>query len=139
MPAFTTEDDIRLRLQLNDTALAPQDFVLQCIEDAHDQVLRWLDENIDPESPPAALVYGETLIAAGVIFRALAAREAAAMRNMKIGEQSLNTERRFASRMTYAEELERQGWGVLEEFLAPRNSATLLLPSPTTPVLGEMG
>lgn len=137
MAAFTTENDIRLRLQLNDTTLAPQDFLVQCIEDAHDQVLRWLDENVDPQNPPAALVYGETLVAAAVVFRALASREAAAMRNVKIGEQGINTEKRFAAKMEYAEELERQGWAILSAFLAPRTSPTSLSPSPTTPVLGE--
>jgi len=136
MPPFATEDDIRLRFQLNDTTLAPQDFIGQCIEDAHGQVLLRLSEGIDPMDPPDALVYGETLLAAAVVFRALAAREAAAMRNVKIGEQSVNTERRFSSRMQYADELERHAWGVLEEFLAPRPPNNPLQTTATVPVLG---
>lgn len=137
MATYATEDDVRLRFQLNDTTLAPQNLVLDCIDSAHEEVLRHLDPAYAVEPPASAVAVGETLLAGAHALRALAAKDAADQRQVTIGGQRLDAGRRFDALIEMAARTEEKAWYVLEPYVKARNAAAPAATTDTVPVLGE--
>lgn len=134
---FTTEDDVRLRFQLGDAANVPVSLVAACIEDAHEQIRRFLDPRYDTATPAAALVIGETFLAGANVFRALAAKEAVDQMRLTIGGQRIEESQRFQSLTAAAAAAVDQAWTHLEPYLLDRPVLTPLDATATAPLLGE--
>lgn len=137
MPNFATESDVRLRFQLNDTVLVPADLVGACIDDAHEEIVRYLDAEFDVEPTEAGLATGETLLAGAYLYRGLAAKDAFQQKNVTIGGQRIEDGERFRALMAIAALTEKQAWFVLEPYLTSLPARLVLDCSDTTPVLGE--
>jgi hypothetical protein len=137
MADFTTEADVRLKFQLVDTTLVPTTLIEAAIDDAHEEVLRYLDSSVDTEPPDEALVLGETLLAGVHLFRSLASKDAFDQKHVSIGGQRLEGGGRFAALTAIAERTEVQAWYMLEPYLEelpPRKCAGV---TATEPVLGD--
>lgn len=137
MAEFATEAGVRLQAQVEDVAVASAELVAACIAEAHERVLVDLRDGVDQESPAAALVEGETLLASAVLLRALASRDAVEQVELQIGGQRIDAGQKFASLMSMARRFEKAAdgllgpYGVLPVVAAPGEvSATL-------PVLGS--
>jgi hypothetical protein len=137
MPNFATESDVRLKLQLTDPALAAADLIIACIDDAHAEILRFLDDDVGVEPPDAALVTGEALLAGAYVLRALGAKDAVAQREIVIGNQRLSGGQRFRALAQMAAATEQQAWYLLEPYLTERPGRTIAASTDSTPVLGE--
>ena len=72
MAVFATEAGVRLRVQVDDVAVASGALVEACIAEAHERVLGMLDGSVDLEAPPEAVVQGETVLCGAILFGALA-------------------------------------------------------------------
>ncbi|MDZ4861559.1 MAG: hypothetical protein SGI88_21510, partial [Candidatus Hydrogenedentes bacterium] len=131
------EASVRLRFQLNDPTLVPADLIAACIEDAHAEVERFLDADTETDPPDEALVTGETLLAGAYVFRAIAAKDAFAQRNVTIGGQRLEAGERFRALTAVAALTEKQAWFLLEPYLTEQPARLILDSTPTTPVIGE--
>jgi len=137
MAGFTTEADVRLKFQLTDTTLVPTTVVEGAIDDAHEEVLRYLDSDVDTGSPDEALVLGETLLAGGHVYRSLAAKDAFEQKHVSIGGQRLEGGERLAALTAIADLSEVQAWYMLEPYveeLPPRKCADV---TASEPVLGD--
>ena len=137
MAGFTTEADVRLKFQLADTTLVPATLVTSAIDDAHEEVLRYLDSSVDTVSPDEGLVLGETLLAGAHVYRSLAAKDAFEQKYVSIGGQRLEGGERIAALTVIADLSEVQAWYMLEpylEALPPRKCAGV---TATEPVLGD--
>lgn len=134
---FTTEDDLRLRFQFNDTVQVPSALVAAGIEDAHQQILRFLDPAHQNPPVPAALVLGETYLAGANVFRALASREALDQKRIAIGNQRIEDGRRFQALMAMSAAAAEQAWMHLEPYLQDRPSLAPGDASASAPILGE--
>ena len=137
MSGFTTEAEVRLKFQLADTVLVPVELVASSIDAAHEEVLRHLDGDVDTQSPEAALVTGETLLAGAHVFRSLASQDAATQRHVSIGGNQIHEGDRFAALMSVAEVAERQAWYLLEPYVADVPGRAPVDASAEAPVLGE--
>ncbi len=137
MANFTTESEVRLKFQLNDTTLVPSGLVTQSIDDAHVEVLRFLDPEYDTEEPEDALVLGETLLAGAHLFRSLASKDAFEQKRGTIGRQRVEEGKRFASLMGVASLTEDQAWYVLAPYLAAYPARAVAGVTASTVVLGE--
>ncbi|NUM54368.1 MAG: hypothetical protein HUU46_12040 [Candidatus Hydrogenedentes bacterium] len=137
MPNFATESDVRLRFQLNDAALVPADLIEACIDDAHREIERFLDPEVDADPPDQELVTGETLLAGAYLYRALAAKDAFCQRNVTIGGQRIEEGERFRALMAIAALTEKQAWFVLEPYLAAQPVRLVVECTESAPVLGD--
>ncbi|MBI3118881.1 MAG: hypothetical protein HYZ00_09360 [Candidatus Hydrogenedentes bacterium] len=137
MPAFTTEAEVRLRLQLNDATLAPPDLIAAAIGDAHEALLRRLAPEVDLNDPPPLVVSGETFLAGAYTLRALASRDAATQKHITIGGQRIAPGERFAALTRNAGDLEAAAWDWLAPFLAPALPPALLAITDSTPIFDE--
>lgn len=137
MAVFTTESNVRLKFQINDSALVSSQLVEAAIHDAHDQVLRHLDPAFDTPDPAETLVLGETLLAGAHLFRALAARDALEQKRIAIGGQRIEEGGRFAALNAVADLAEDHAWFFLDAFLLARPLRPPLTATPSRPVLGE--
>jgi len=135
--AFTTEDDVRLRFQLNDEVEAPSSLVAACIDEAHGHILRFLDPQYDVPAPPAALVVGETFLAGAGVLRALASKRAQAPTGVTVGGQRIDDSARFQSLAATAAAAVDQAWSFLEPYLVDRPVRIPIESTETVPVLGE--
>ena len=136
MANFSTEADVRLKLQLNDTALVPTDLVNTSIDDAHELILRRLDASVDTQNPEPGLVAGETMVAGAQLLLSLAVKSAFAQKDVSIGGQRIDDDR-FSSLMTASTSLELFAWQLLEPYMTPLASRTLADATETVAVLGE--
>jgi hypothetical protein len=136
MAAFATEANVRLAAQIDDTALASTALIEASIAEAHEAVLADLDEAIDRENPPDALVQGETLMAVAVLLRALASRDAVEQMELQIGGQRIGGGQRFASLMTVARQFEKEAARALDAFAVTPAALPPGEPTATTEVLG---
>lgn len=133
---FTTEELVRLKLQLTNTAAVTPELIADAIAEAHDAVLARLDPAIDVEAPPSMLVTGETHLAGAITLRALAAREAAEQRQVTIGGQRFDTTARHGILMEAADAQAREAWELLAAFLVPPPGTAPATCTDTTPMLG---
>ncbi len=137
MPAFATEAGVRLRFQLNDAVLVPAELIDACIDDAHGEVERFLSADVEIDPPDDALITGETLLAGAYVFRAIAAKDAFAQRNVTIGGQRIEEGERFRALTAIAALTEKQAWFLLEPYLTAQPVRLIVDCTPTDPVLGE--
>ncbi|MCC6795496.1 MAG: hypothetical protein IT366_10280 [Candidatus Hydrogenedentes bacterium] len=137
MAGFCTESDVRLRFQLNDTVLVTAELIDACIDDAHGEIERFLDETVDVDPPDAALVTGETLLAGAYLYRALAAKDAFQQKQVTIGGQRIESGERFRALMAVAALTEKQAWFVLEPYLTEQPARLVMESTDSIPVLGE--
>jgi hypothetical protein len=138
MPAFCSESDVRLRFQLNDAVLVTAELIEACIDDAHLEIERFLDETVDVDPPDAALVTGETLLAGAYLYRSLAAKDAFQQKQVTIGGQRIEAGERFRALMAVAALTEKQAWFVLEPYLTAQPARLVIGCTDSTPVLGEV-
>jgi hypothetical protein len=136
MAEFATEAGVRLQAQVEDASIASAELVAACVAEAHERVLAELSDTVDVESPPAALVRGETLLASAVLLRALASRDAVEQVAVQIGGQRVEAGHKFASLMSMARRFEKEAWGLLGPFGEMAAAASPAEVSATTPVLG---
>jgi len=137
MPNFTTEAAVRLKFHWHDTTLTPATLVQAAIDDAHVEVLRYLDP-ANASGPVAdGLALGETVLAGAHVARALAALDAATQKRITLGGQRVEGGARFTSLMSLAEVAEAQAWHLLAPFLRDRPARAEAQTTATAPVLGE--
>ena len=98
MANFATETEVRDKFQLTDTILAPTALITTSIDDAHEEVLRFLDPAYDVPSPEAALVSGEVLLAGAHALRSLASKDAAEQKHVSVGGSRVDSGNRFHAR-----------------------------------------
>ena len=137
MANFATEADVRLRFQLNDTAEVSSALVNASIDDAHTELLRFLDPVFDELSPEDALVMGETLLAGAYLYRSLASRQAFDEKQVAIGGQRIEAGKRFSALMAIASLTEETAWYILEPYVVDRPSVSPAGATDTVAVLGE--
>lgn len=137
MSTFTTESRIRERFQLSDTTLVPPNLIAAAIDDAHTDLLRYLDPVHETPSLPDALILGETLLAGAYLFRGIAARDAFEQKRIALGVHRIDSGPRFDALMALADATQAKAWNILEPFLKARPSQVLAAVTETVPVLGE--
>jgi len=134
--AYATEAQVRVRLQLNDTESAPDALITACLEEAHDELLRFLDPAYDMAPIEAAVVTGETLLAGARVMRALAAGDAARQQDLQIGNHRIRPSGRAEVLSTLAAMMEKDAWYMLEPYLTALAPQVPAKATDTTPVLG---
>ena len=137
MANFATEDDVRLKFQLNDSTLVPSALVSASIDDAHAELLRVLDARFVSGSTDASLVMGEVMLAGAHLFRSLASKDAFEQRQVVIGSHRIDAGKRFGALTAMACLAEQNAWYLLEPYLVDRPSRAVLAATDTTAVLGE--
>jgi len=137
MANFSTEADVRLRFQLNDTAAVSSALVNASIDDAHTELLRFLDPVFDVPVPEDAVVMGETLLAGAYVFRSLASKEAYDEKQVSIGGQRIEAGKRFSALMAIGSLAEETAWYILEPYVEARPCVSLADVTDTVAVLGE--
>ncbi|MBI5093496.1 MAG: hypothetical protein HZB26_13775 [Candidatus Hydrogenedentes bacterium] len=138
MANFTTETAVRLKFHWHDTTLVPATLVQAGIDDAHTEILRFLDPVYGAGPADDALEMGETILAGANVARALAAQEASVQKRVTIGGQRVEEGARFTSLMALANVAETQAWYLLEPYLRDRAPRTESTTTDTQPVLGEL-
>ena len=136
MAELATEADVRLLTQVEDTTIASAELIAACIAEAHERVRAALDDLVDLETPPAALVQAESRLAAGILLRALAARDAVEQMELQLGGQRVDAGQRFASLMSIARRFDKEAATLLAPFIPQRAPESPALPSDSTPILG---
>ncbi|MBN2310875.1 MAG: hypothetical protein JXR94_18010 [Candidatus Hydrogenedentes bacterium] len=136
MANFTTESTVRTKFQLTDPALVPTDLVAASIDDAHLELLRFLDPDLDTASPPSALIMGETLLAGAHLFRSLASKHAFEQKQVVVGGQRIEAGQRFAALSAIATLAEDNAWYLLEPYLAAGRPRVPAAATDTAPILG---
>lgn len=137
MAGFTTESDVRLKFQLEDTTLVSSTLVTKSIDDAHEVVLRHLHADVDTGSPEAALVAGETLLAGAVLLHSLSSNDAFVQKNVTVGGNRVAEGGRFGALRSAAATAEEQAWYLLQPYMKDEPERLLLGATDTRPVLGE--
>jgi len=137
MANFTTESEVRMKFQLINTTQVPSDLVAAGIDDAHTELLRFLDPDVDTGSPEDALILGETLLAGAHVLRSLASSDAVQQKHLVVGGQRIEEGNRFQSLMAMAEQASRLAWEALEPYLLAGPPRYVGAVTDTTPVLGE--
>ncbi len=137
MAEFATEAGVRLQAQVEDVSVAGAALVAACIAEAHERVLVDLRDGVDVESPEAALVQGETLLASAVLLRALASRDAVDQVELQIGGQRIDAGQKFASLMSMARRFEKEAGVLLGRYGVLAVAAPPGEVSATTAVLGS--
>lgn len=135
--ALTDEAKVRAKFQLTDTTLVPTALVTGAIDDAHSELVRFLDPDVDTVSPEDALVMGETLLAGAHLFRSLASKEAFDQTRVRVGQATVYEGQRFGSLEAVAAFTAKQAWYVLEPYVTAAPSRTAADATETRPVLGE--
>jgi hypothetical protein len=137
MPNFTIESEVRARFELHDATLVPATLIDARIDDAHTELLRFLDHDFDAGSPDDALIMGETLLAGAHLFRSLAAKQSFEGKRLTVGGQRVEEGERFQALTAIAEAAESQAWYMLEPYLNTVPGRSPADATDTTPVLGE--
>lgn len=137
MAVFASEAGVRLAVQIDDTAIASTALVEASIAEAHERVLADLAPSVDQENPPEALVRGETLLAASILMRALASRDAVEQVELQIGGQRIDAGKKFASLMTIARRFEKEATRTLGAYAVGPAAQPPGDVTATVPVLGQ--
>ncbi len=136
MANFATESAVRLKFQLEDTASASSELIEAAIGDAHTEILRFLDPEVDTVSPEDGLVLGETLLAGAHVFRSLAAQDAHRQKHVTVGQQRIEEGSRFDALTLLVTTLEAQAWYVLEPYVKGCSARKVGEATDTVAVLG---
>lgn len=137
MAVFTTEALVRAKFQLLDEEQVSETLVSVAIEDAHTELLRFLGEAVDTDTPDDGLVLGETLLAGAHLFRSLASKEAFDQKHLGLGSQRIEGGKRFSALSVAARMAEEQAWYTLEPYTAEKAQGVRASATDTTAVLGE--
>jgi hypothetical protein len=137
MAVFTTETRVREKFQMNDLEHVPSTLVVESIDDAHGELLRFLDPAFAAGTPEDALVMGETLLAGAHVHRSLASKAALEQRRVAVGGQRIEESGKAATLLALAQIVEEQAWYLLEPYLTARPDMAVGATTDTTPVLGE--
>lgn len=137
MANFTTEADVREKLQLGSADEVAAALINRSIDDVHVLILRRLDPSKanDPSDPE--LVLGETLLAGAQVLRSIAAADARQRRRVTVGGNRIEPADRDSRLYQLADAIESQAWDVLEPFLLWRVRRTILRLTETQLVLGK--
>jgi hypothetical protein len=136
MSTFAVEDDVRLKLQLSETA-ASAELIADCLLQAHLCVLMRLDPAADTEPETDRLRDGEALLAGALALRALAAGQAADRRSVTLAGQRLDTGARGPALCAAAASAECRGWERLAPLLATPPAPLPALTTDPMPILGR--
>ena len=136
MPTFATEDDVRLKCQLSESA-ASSELIVDCLLQAHLCVVIRLDPGIDPELEADRLRDGEALLAGALALRALAAGQAADRRSVSLAGQRFDTGARGPALSEAAASAECRGWERLAPVLITPPAPLPALATDPMPLAGE--
>lgn len=136
MAGFTDEARVREKFQLTESNAVSTALVEASIDDAHAEVLRWLDPDFDVPTPEEGLVLGETLLAGAHVLRSLASGDAAGKRRAVVGGSRVERGIRFGELSKAADAAESQAWHALAPYLLDREGPEVLAATDTVPVLG---
>ncbi len=120
MANFTDETRVRVTTQLTDTAKVSSELVTRSIDDAHSEILKWLDAAYDVTPPDENLVRGETLLAGAYLLRSLASGAAFDIRGLRILDETVSETGKHKALTTLADRFENEAWAILGEFLVPQ-------------------
>lgn len=137
MAVFSSEAAVREKFQVTDTGLVSSGLVVRSLSDAHEEILRWIDLGVNVQSPPAAVVLGETLLAGAHLLRSLASKSASGFREVRVGGNQVVTGGKAASLLTLSQEAEQAAWEALGPYLRPVSGVDVALATETRAVLGE--
>lgn len=121
MAAFTSEETVRLKFQLDDVPEATAALITASIEHAHGIVLERIREDC-AETPPDPVIVAETLLAGAALLRSLSARLALDKREVRLAGHQLETGKRFPALLTVAIAAEEEALTLLTPWL--RHDAT---------------
>lgn len=136
MPNLTTDTLVRAKFQLTDTTLVPSSLVQTSIDDAHTELVRFLDPVMVTTPPEDALIMGETLLAGAHLYRALAAKESFDQKHIGIGRQHLEEGKRFEALTAVADRADAMAWYLLEPYVRAKPARIAAQATDTAPVLG---
>lgn len=134
--AFTTESLVRLKGQVEDTGKVSSALVLDAIEDSHTRIVARLMDSVDQQSPPDAVVLGETLLAVSAVLASLAAGQAAEGDRVVVGGQRVETGVHLSKLRREVAAYAEEAWLVLAPYLKPVGRQGMVTTA-TQPVLGE--
>lgn len=137
MAIFTTESEVREKFQLTDATRVPASLVTGSIDDAHTEILRFLNPIYDTGSPEDALILGETLMAGAHLLQSLASQDAFTQVQVTVGGNRLEPGRRFDALTSMAATAREQGWELLGPYLLEQPARQVADATTTIPVLGE--
>lgn len=137
MATFTTESLVREKFQWTDSNLVPSSLITASMDDAHAELLRFLDPEFDTPTPEDRLVMGETLLAGAHVLRSLASKDVFDQRRITIGGQGVEEGLRFKGLLELAATVEKQAWDLLEPYLLDEPQQDVAKTTDTVPVLGE--
>lgn len=137
MPNFTTETDVREKLQLTDAVQAPDTLLTRSIDDAHTQILRYIEPDYITDPPHPELALAETLLAGANALRSLATAAAHRRKHITIGGNRIQPADRDITLNGLADAIESQAWDMLEPFLRRMPPRRVLRLTATQPILGE--
>lgn len=136
MNPFATEDDVRLKFQLSESA-ASSGLVADGLLQAHLCVEMRLDPGIDTELEVDRLRDGEALLAGALVLRALAVGQAAERRSVSLAGQRMDTGARGPALCEAAASAEYRGWERLAPLLAALPAPLPALATDPMPLAGE--
>lgn len=126
MAAFTTEETVRLKFQLDNVPEATTELVTASIDNAHSVVLERIREEY-LEAPPESVVVAETLLAGAALLRSLSSRLALDKREVRLAGHQLETGKRFPALLAVTAAAEEEALRLLTPWL--RYDATAEAPA----------
>ena len=125
MAAFTTEEMLRVKFQLDNLTEVTTELVAASIEHAHSIVIERLREEC-LEEPPDAVIVAETLLAGAALLRSLSTRLALDRREVRLAGHQMETGKRFPALLAVATAAEEEALHLLTPWL--RYDATVEAP-----------
>ena len=126
MAAFTTEETVRLKFQLDNVPEATTELITASIDNAHSVVLERIREEY-LEDPPECVVVAETLLSGAALLRSLSSRLALDKREVCLAGHQLETGKRFPALLAVAAAAEEEALRLLAPWL--RYDATAEAPA----------
>lgn len=137
MANFSTEADVRETFQLTDAVLVPSALVARSIDDAHSEILRFLDPQYDVIPAATGVILGETLLGGANLLRSLASKDAFTQKHLSVGGVRVQAGNRFETLTKLASDNADRAWEALEPFLLARPSRSLAEVTDSVPVVGK--
>jgi len=116
MAAFTSEETVRLKFQLDNAPEATTALIEASIAHAHGVVLERIREDC-VEEPAEPVIVAETLLAGAALLRSLSARLALDKREVRLAGHQLETGKRFPALLTVAAAAEEEAFQLLTPWL----------------------
>ena len=116
MAAFTSEETVRLKFQLDAVPEATTALIEASITHAHGIVLEHIREDCI-EEPPEPIIVAETLLAGAALLRSLSARLALDRREVRLAGHQLETGKRFPALLAVATTAEEEALHLLTPWL----------------------